>query len=316
LELEVTAVYKGWGVHHIAIGVNDFEKEWAFYETVLHFTNVFVDFPAGEYPALTDVVRSPSPLYKAILFNQPAGGVIVELVRMINPVPRPIRKECRYGDIGLTKVTITTADVNRLYSEMAGHVEFCSPPKSASIPGWGEYCFVFCRDPEGNLIEFVSMEGLGRDETFGGVRSVGIAVSDLDRSMKFYRTHGGFDRTLIDVHDAFSGLVDEVSGCRNTKVRSCLLGSSEADGFVELFEVSDPRGRSIPFGATWGDFGYLQVCLNGRQGDDVFQMAAYFKEEGMEFMCTPQLMGDEKQGAFFYGKDPDGIPMEFLVFLK
>jgi hypothetical protein len=34
---------------------------------------------------------------------------------------------------------------------------------------------------------------------------------------------------------------------------------------------------------AWGDFGFLQVCLNGRQGDDVFQMAANFEEEGMEF---------------------------------
>jgi len=43
---------------------------------------------------------------------------------------------------------------------------------------------------------------------------------------------------------------------------------------IELFEVMEPRGRSMPFAAGWGDFGYLQVCLNGKQGDDIFQMAS------------------------------------------
>jgi catechol 2,3-dioxygenase-like lactoylglutathione lyase family enzyme len=309
-------VYSGCGVHHVAIGVNDFEKTKAFYANVLKFDNIFVDFPDAEYPALTEVVRWLNPRYRAILFSHSSGGIITELVRMSSPVPRPIRKDVRYGDLGVAKLTIAVADVERLYGELAGKVDFRSAPKSVSIPGWGEYRFVFCKDPEGNLIEFASGVGTTEKNEFGGVRSVGISVSDLDRSVQFYRKYGGFDRTIIEVHDAFSGLVDEISGGSYTKVRSCLLGNSEADGFVELFEVSGPRGRSIPFGAAWGDFGFLQVCLNGRQGDDVFRMAAYFEEEGMEFICTPQLMGDERQGAFFYGKDPDGIPVEFLVFLK
>jgi hypothetical protein len=94
------------------------------------------------------------------------------------------------------------------------------------------------------------------------------------------------------------------------------MASSKAEGMVELFEVLEPRGRSIPFGIRWGDFGYLQVCLNGKQGDDIFEIAASFEKEGMEFLSGPQLMHDERQGAFFYMKDPDGIPVEFLVFLK
>jgi len=311
------AVYSGYGVHHVAIGVNDFDRMKTFFTDVLQFTNVFVDFPEAEYPALTEVVRQPNPLYRAILFNHASGGgIITELVRMKRPVPRAMRKDFRYGDVGVAKLTIAVPDVERLYRELSGKVGFYSAPKSADLPGHGEYRFVYCRDPEGNLIEFASGAFMTEERTFGGVRSVGIGVSDLDRSARFYRRYGGFDRTIVDVHDGFSGLVAEVSAGTHTQVRSCLLGNSEAEGLVELFEVSQPRGRSIPFGVAWGDFGYLQVCLNGRQGDDVFRMAACFAEEGMEFISGPQLMGDERQGAFFYGKDPDGIPVEFLVFLK
>jgi catechol 2,3-dioxygenase-like lactoylglutathione lyase family enzyme len=309
-------MYKGYGVHHVAVGVKNLETTRSFYRDVLEFKNVFANFPEAEYPALQEVVRTPHPVYAAILFNQAAGGIIVELVQMVNPVPRPIRNEFRLSDIGVVKITIAVKEVERLYEELKRSVNFCSRPKSAVIPGWGEYDFIYCRDPEGNFIEFVSGAKVPTQNRFGGVRWVGISVTDFDRSLAFFQKYLGFDTLFINPHETFSGLVDEVSGGKHTKIRSCVLACSKAEGMVELFEVLEPRGRSIPFGTRWGDFGYLQVCLNGKQGDDIFEIAAYFEKEGMEFLSGPQLMHDERKGAFFYMKDPDGIPVEFLVFLK
>ena len=309
-------MYKGYGVHHIALGVKNLERMKSFYQNVLSFDNLFVDFPEAEYPALHEVVRSPNPRYAAILFNQSAGGIIVELVQMVNPIPRPIRKDFRYGDIGLAKMTIGVSDVEDIFEELKGKIDFFSKPKSVLIPGFGEYRFVYCKDPEGNMIELISGSKITVKDRFGGVLSVGVCVTDLKRSISFYQKIAGFDAVLIESHESFSGLVDDVSGGRNTKVRSCVLKSSQAEGMIELFEVVEPRGRSFPFGIKWGDFGYAQVCLNGKQGDDIFEMASYFEKEGIEFLSGPQLMRDEREGAFFYMKDPDGIPVEFLVFLK
>jgi catechol 2,3-dioxygenase-like lactoylglutathione lyase family enzyme len=309
-------MYKGYGVHHIAIGVKNLERMKAFYQDVLSFDNLFVDFPAAEYPALHEVVRSPNPRYAAILFSQSAGGIIVELVQMVDPVPRPIRKDFRYGDIGLAKMTIAVSDVENVFKEFKGTIDFCSEPKSVMIPDFGESRFVYCRDPEGNMIEFFSGPKITVQDRFGGVLWVGVSVTDLKRSMSFYQNVAGFDAMFIRSHESFSEHVDDVSGGQNTKVRSCVLQSSKAEGMIELFEVVAPRGRSLPFGTRWGDFGYAQVCLNGRQGDDIFKMASHFEKEGIEFLSGPQLMRDERDGAFFYMKDPDGIPVEFLVFLK
>ena len=309
-------MYKGYGVHHIAVGVKNLERMKSFYQNVLLFDNLFVDFPEAEYPALNEVVRSPNPRYTAILFSQAAGGIIVELVQMVNPVPRPIRKDFRYGDIGLAKMTIAVSAVEDIVKEFKGKIDFCSKPKSVMIPGYGEYRFVYCKDPEGNMIELISGPETAVKDRFGGVPWVGVCVTDLERSVPFYQKMGGFDSFFINTHESFSGLVDDVSGGQNTKVRSCILKSSQAEGMIELFEVVTPRGRSLPFGTRWGDFGYAQVCLNGKQGDDIFKMASHFEKEGIEFLSGPQLMGDEREGAFFYMKDPDGIPVEFLVFLK
>lgn len=238
------------------------------------------------------------------------------MVQMVDPVARPIRKDFRYGDIGLSKMTIVVSNVEKLFKDLEGRIDFRSTTKSVKIPGWGEYRFVFCKDPEGNLIELVTTQKMFLHDGFGGFVWVGISVTDLTRSIAFYQKYAGFDKVFIDIHEGFSTLVDEIAFGEKTKVRSCVLANSEAEGMIELFEVKEPRGRSIPFASRWGDFGYLQVCLNGKQGDDIFRMATYFENEGLEFISGPQLMRDEREGAFFYIKDPDGIPVEFLVFLK
>jgi hypothetical protein len=81
---------------------------------------------------------------------------------------------------------------------------------------------------------------------------------------------------------------------------------------LEIFEVLEPRGRSIPFSARWGDFGYLQVCMCC---DSVNETAAHLKKNEMDFLTPPQQIDDHQKddaGKFFYIQDPDGIPVEFF----
>ncbi len=307
-------IYKGYGVHHCVIGVRDIEVMKSYYRNFLELNNVFVEFPEGESEALSELIRTAHPRNASIFLSHETGGIIVGLTQMIYPVPRAIRKDFRYGDIGVAKLTIAASDLERLYEEMGDRLNCYSKPKSVMIPDWGEYRFMYCRDPEGNIIELISGEKVPVRSRFGSVRWLGVSVTDLPRSLAFYQKYLGFDTIVIRTHEHFSGLVDEVSGGRQTTVRSCVLASSEGDGIVELFEVLKPRGRSIPFLTRWGDFGYTQVCLNGKAGLDIYKIADYFEKEGMEFLSGPQLMHDEKGGGFFYIKDPDGIPLEFLVF--
>ena len=303
-------MYTILGVQHVAMGVRDLETMKAFYRDTLEATSVFAEFPEVEHEPMDEVVRS-SNVYSAILCNHEAGGILFELVHMAQPEPRPLRRDFRYGDIGVAKTTVAVADLEQLYRERADKINFCSEPKRVTMPGLGDYRFVFCKDPEGNLIEFVSSEIVPVENGFGGACWVGVSVTDLERSMAFYRKHFGLERTTIDVHERFSGLVDEVSGGQSTRVRSCLLTTGTGGGMVELFEVTRPRGRSIPFASRWGDFGYLQFCL---ACDNTLEMAAYCEQEGIEFFTHPKTFNDDKAGSFIYVRDPDGIPVEFLGF--
>ena len=301
------------GVHHVAIGVRNLETMKSFYRDALGFTEVFAEFGQSEQELMYEVVRASHVVFGGVILKQKAGGILVELIRMTFPVARSIREDFRYGDIGVAKITVAVSDVRTAYEELKDKVNFCSRPKLAAITEWGDYSFVYCRDPEGNLIELVSMTKVEVKGRFGGARWIGISVTNLERSLSFYQKTLGFHVVIMNSHESFSGLVDEVSGGEDTRIRSCLLAAtSKDDGMIELFEVLKPRGRSIPFATMWGDYGYLQVCFNC---DDIREVKAHGEELGMEFLCEPKRMEGgipDHPGEFLYGKDPDGIPIEFL----
>lgn len=301
------------GVHHVAMGVKNLGAMRSFYRDVLGFTEVFAEFDEAEQELMREVVRSSRAVFGGVMLSQRAGGIMLELIRRTDPVARPIRRDFRYGDIGVAKMTIAVPDPGILYRELKDNVNFCSEPKVASIPGWGDHSFVCLKDPEGNLVELAAMGNTPAVDGFGGICSIGLAVTDLDRSVSFYRNMPGPDREITGVHDGFSGLVDELSGGKNTGVRSCFLAAQSGEGGrIELFEVLNPRGRSIPFSATWGDYGYLQV---GFHCDDVRDMISYGEGAGIDFLCGHKIMDEgipEHPGEFVYARDPDGIPIEFL----
>jgi len=303
-------MYRGSGIHHVGIGVENLEAMKTFYQGALEFNRVFVEFPEEEHN-MDEMFRMPYVKFSGIMFQQEAGGVTVELIQMANPVPRPIRKDFRYGDIGVAKITTAVSDVEQLHRELKDKVNFCAEPKSTAIPGWGDYHFVYGRDPEGNLIEFISSPELPVENKFGGARWIGVSVTDLERSRAFYQKYLGFDTVVINPHDSFSGLVDEVSVGSGTQVRSCVISNSKGGEMLELFEVLKPRGRSIPLSTYWGDFGYLEIAI---QCDDIHEMGSYFEKEGMEFLARPTLALDEPdyEGWYLYIKDPDGIPVEVI----
>jgi catechol 2,3-dioxygenase-like lactoylglutathione lyase family enzyme len=300
------------GVDHVGIGVRNMASMKSFYSDVLGFTRVLGEMPEADHGAMRGLLRAPCAVHSAVLLGHEAGGLSVALFHATDPAPRPIRKEFRYGDIGVGKITMAVSDPDGLYRELGDAIDFSSGPKATAIAGWGEYRFVHGRDPEGNLIEFSSGLSPSAGKMFGGVRSIGISVTDLERSTEFYRRKLGFEKVVVASHIAFSGLVDDVSGSPGTEVRSCLLGCGKGEGMVEIFEVLRPRGRSIPFGAQWGDFGFLQVCL---YRDDIDAMMAECEAEGIEVLLPPQVIDDEEHpGAFMNVRDPDGIPTEIAAF--
>ncbi len=297
------------GIHHMAIGTRDLDAMRAFYVQAMRCTKVYADWVELPNP-VPDFFRDQPHVLSASMIRQEEDGIIVELVQMHSPAPRPLRRDIRFGDIGVNKLTTAVADVEEFYAGNRDRLAFVSAPKSATIPGGGDYGFVYARDPEGNLLEFASSSRLKREH----ICSLGISVTDLERSLGFYKRHLGYDTVVLGPHDEFSGLVGEISGESGTQVLSCLLANSNGGDMLELYEISRSRGRSVPLNAMWGDFGMFElahVC------DDIHALADHFLSEGLEFMHRPHfaLLQGEMKGTYWYMyvRDPDGIPVEAIM---
>jgi catechol 2,3-dioxygenase-like lactoylglutathione lyase family enzyme len=301
------------GVQHVGIGVRDIEASRSFYRDVLECRLPMADFGLT-YNAMTDFFRASDHVFNGWMYMQEKDAIVVECIQRHTPTPKPIHKQVCYGDIGVNKMTVEVPEVESFVSDYTGKVKFLSPAKTVEIPGWGDYAFVYGSDPDGNLVEFISSSKIPVDEPLGRIRSLGISVTDLERSMDFYRKYIDFDTMVIEPHNAFSGMMEEVSGSADTQVRSCLMSNSNGFHMLELYEVSKPRGRSIPFHVLWGDYGYLESCYIC---EDILGLTRYLLNEGLELISQPTAMEIDEEGLsgtawFIYVRDPDGIPVELL----
>ena len=90
------------------------------------------------------------------------------------------------------------------------------------------------------------------------------------------------------------------------------IKSASGDCWLELVQQTDCAGRSIPFGTSWGDYGYLQTCFSC---PTVSAMAVRLAERGYPLLIDPHPAGPgpvEEVGEFVYANDPDGILIECL----
>lgn len=304
---------KPTGVHHVGFGVRNIAANRKFYQETLEFTD-FVEEVEESFNSMADTFRNSQHSFRGFLVCQEAGGITIEVIAKQYPTPRSIHKKPLLGDIGVNKMTIAVQDVNKFYKEYQDRITFCGKPRSVSLPKLGDYEFVFGRDPEGNIIEFAAQAGAKAENgMFGGVLSLGLSVTDIERSKAWYMEYCDFD-VIVDEHDKFSGMADEISESKGVLIKTCLLDSSkrEMGGMLELYEVSNPKGRSIPFGTEWGDYGYMEICMY--HPGNIHDLAKFYMDQGLDIVQRPTHFGDDETGSieywFTYVRDPDGIFVE------
>ena len=132
----------------------------------------------------------------------------------------------------------------------------------------------------------------------GHVEHVGLSVSNLERSIGFYRDHLGLQ--LLRIIEADPALpLGRVVGLPGCLARIAHL--TKGQGMLELFEYQRPRGRPIPADRCQCDHGLIHI---GFSSTDVRADHQRLSSAGVRFVSDPVEFRPGVWIAYFYG--PDG----------
>jgi catechol 2,3-dioxygenase-like lactoylglutathione lyase family enzyme len=305
------------GIQQIGIGVKDAEQAWAWYRK-----NFSMDIPVFKSADVADLMLpytggKPQERY-AILALNIAGGGGFEIWQYTQRNPVAPDFKILLGDLGIFAAKIKCRNVPEMYA-YAKENKLDIVTELANDPAGKPHFFL--KDPYGNLFEIVHDEVWfkNRKELTGGIAGCTIGVSDMKKSMEFYRDVLGYDVVVYDKTGSFSDY-NGIDGGNDAFRRVLLKHSKErVGGFskllgpsqIELLQVENRTQHKIYDKRFWGDLGFIHLCFDINGMKNLEEKCAKLNYPFTVNSSQSFDMG-EAAGHFAYIEDPDGSLIEFV----
>jgi len=309
------------GIQQLGIGVNDFVEAWKWYYDIFGYDVKIVDDEGVAERMLPYTGGKPQPRRSGIAVNLRGGGgfeIWQPKGRELNYLKEPVK----LGDLGILIGKIKTGDIEAAYNTFINKgVDVISEIVAAPT---GQRHF-FMKDPYGNLfqVEHDDYVFINEKKPTGGANGAVIGVSDMEKSLPFYRQLLDYDKVVFDQTAVFDDLKSLPNG--EGRLRRVILERSKpiegplsqlmGTSHLELIQAIDAPGKKLYEGRYWGDPGFIHLCFDVRNMEAV---KAQTEALGHPFVCdsgTDFGMGDA-DGHFTYVEDPDGTLIEFVETFK
>lgn len=144
------------------------------------------------------------------------------------------------------------------------------------------------------------------------VESVGITVSDMNRSIDFYGRVLSFGK--ISDFELTGNEYEHLEGVFGLRMR--VVRMQLGNEFIELTEYLAPRGRPALFDSRSNDLLFQHIAIVTSDMDKTY---AWLRQNKVQHASSgPQTLPDYIRPAAgiraFYFEDPDGHPLEILQF--
>lgn len=307
------------GIQQIGLGSEDFQqyKEW--------YAEMFqIDIRLMEDDSYTEI---PFPLSgdapqkrKACININIQGGGGLKICQHTERKPQHIAFDLQLGDLGIFIAKLKSSNISAYHEELSAKYKNISQiyMDPRGIPTF------YLHDPAGNCFQIVEDNYIFMDDNkySGGVTGASIGVSDMERSLLFYRDILGYDTILYDKTGIFSDWQTLRGG--NRPYRRILLARSQplqgsfselyGNSTLELVQALDRTPRKIYEDRCWGDPGFIHV------GFDIANMKEFERhcnQYNVKFFPNGDSSlsnSDMEQPAiqFAYIEDPDGTIIEFV----
>ena len=313
--------YKINGIQQVGVGTLDFGKSKDWF--IKHFgfdVKILEDDTVAER-MLPYTGGKAQKRHAGIMVNLNGGGGL-EIWQYSERKPLSRSEQVKIADTGIFAAKIRCRDI----SEARKSLQDIKKTPTGRTPD-GLPCF-WAEDLYGNIFQVVEDEYvfIPQKTSIGGVCGALVGVTDMDRSVKFYRDVLGYDKTEYDVSGAFEDWAAAPGGER--KVRRVLLSSSQkprsafsplfGDNKIELVQPLEIKPEKIYEGRFWGDPGFIQICYDVTGMDSLKQ---FCESKGAPFTVDSCPGGEifdmgDASGRFTYIEDPDGTLIEFVETYK
>jgi catechol 2,3-dioxygenase-like lactoylglutathione lyase family enzyme len=140
-----------------------------------------------------------------------------------------------------------------------------------------------------------------------GVHHTCVIVSDMEKSLKFYRDVLGMHEDANIKYDADPAMMD----LPGTEPKQHLVMLSAGNTVIELIQYIEPKGK--PYDRRPCDIANMHICF---QVDDIRDAYGRLVDLGIKFHRDPDFIGDdggELSGyGYVYFRGPDNEILELI----
>jgi catechol 2,3-dioxygenase-like lactoylglutathione lyase family enzyme len=305
------------GIQQVGIGTDDLHRDWKWYRSVFSMDiKIFED--AAEAPLMTRYTGGEVHKRVAALALNMQGGGGIEIWQYASRKPQPADFQLSLTDAGILSVKMKTRDAKKTRAEFAKKgVTLIS--KVTKNPAGDLHFFV--ADTNGYWFDIVESKNWFKNEhrPTGGVYGAVIGVSDMEKSLAFYRDLLGFDEVLSDTSGAHADFANLPGG--NEPFRRVILAQKNqtagpfspllGQNQMELIQPLNTTGRKIFADRYWGDLGFIHMCFDVKDMSGLKTKATKFNYPFTVDSADSFDMG-KAAGRFGYVEDPDGALIEFV----
>lgn len=284
------------GLHHIGVSVQNLDRASAFYREALGFEEV-VRFGLRDDPAGRAMLQLPVIAGNAAMLRAP--NMVVEAFEFAGAKRR--LEDRPVNEPGITHFCMQAPTMAQVAARMkAAGATFSSEPTDLGA----DILYAYPRDPDGNVIELESLPAMGETAPLWAAH-ISITTPDIDRAVEFYeRLTGAAGRRSARLGP--NPKIDRLTCLSGAEVTGAWLPVGNLQ--LEFWQYHRPAARNVDTDRAISDPGYSHFAF---EVDDLPGDRARAEQLGMRFQGEPISMGGI---SATYGRDPDGIVVEFIQF--
>jgi catechol 2,3-dioxygenase-like lactoylglutathione lyase family enzyme len=138
------------------------------------------------------------------------------------------------------------------------------------------------------------------------IRHTGIVVSDMEKSLEFYRDMLGLE-IIRDMNEK-GDYLDNMLSLNDVNVRTVKLGLPNQTALIELLEFKSHIDKDIK---NFYTIGASHIAFTV---ENIEKLYSKFSKKNIQFNAPPQKSPDGLVKVTFC-KDPDGTPIELVEML-